>query len=101
MTWMGDAGFGDAITCRRDWLHDNIPGEYLHKKKTDTSDRIKVAHFFNPVVAVRHLEAVIEKTIDANVNDAEKEVGKSYQCVYDSFQSISPCNFSTTNALNK
>eukprot|EP00957_Ditylum_brightwellii_P069483 5276332-Ditylum_brightwellii.AAC.1 len=60
-TWLDYDGFGDAITCRRDWLHDNIPGEYLHKKKTDTSE-----HFFNPVVAVRHLEAVIEKTIDAN-----------------------------------
>eukprot|EP00957_Ditylum_brightwellii_P003928 299047-Ditylum_brightwellii.AAC.1 len=38
MDWMGSERFGGAMTCRRGCLPGDIPGEYLHKKKTDTSD---------------------------------------------------------------
>eukprot|EP00957_Ditylum_brightwellii_P030714 2327244-Ditylum_brightwellii.AAC.1 len=69
MNWMCAEGFGGIMTCRRDWLPGEIPGEYLHKKKTDTSIRTKVAHFFNPVVAVKNVEAVTKTTIDAHLND--------------------------------
>eukprot|EP00957_Ditylum_brightwellii_P170795 12999778-Ditylum_brightwellii.AAC.1 len=57
MDWMDAKGFG------------GIPGEYLHKKKTGTSDRTKVAHFFNPMVAVKTVEAVTETITDAHLND--------------------------------
>eukprot|EP00957_Ditylum_brightwellii_P050876 3858523-Ditylum_brightwellii.AAC.1 len=101
MDWMGIEGFGDVMTCRRDHLSGDIPGEYLYKKKTDTSDRSKVAHFFNHVVAVKDVPAITEATRDADGNDIDKEVSKSYQCVHILFQSTSSCNFSTVNALNK
>eukprot|EP00957_Ditylum_brightwellii_P067905 5155117-Ditylum_brightwellii.AAC.2 len=98
---MGGEGFGDVMTCRRDCLPGDITSEYLHKKKTDTSDRTKVARFFNPVVAVKDVPAITETTTDADETDIEKEVSKSYQCVHVSFQSTLLCNFYTVNALNK
>eukprot|EP00957_Ditylum_brightwellii_P187749 14295751-Ditylum_brightwellii.AAC.1 len=87
MEWMDSEGFGGVMTCRRDCLHGDSPGEYLHKKKTDTSDRTKVACFFNPIVAVKDVPAITEATRDADGNYTEKEVSKSYQCVHVSFQS--------------
>eukprot|EP00957_Ditylum_brightwellii_P035090 2660492-Ditylum_brightwellii.AAC.1 len=38
MNWVGTEGFGGVITCKRDLLPENIPGKYLHEKKTDISD---------------------------------------------------------------
>eukprot|EP00957_Ditylum_brightwellii_P018920 1422845-Ditylum_brightwellii.AAC.1 len=82
MDLMGGEGFGGVITCRRDRLSGGISGEYLHKKKTDTSDRIKVTCFFNPVVTVKDVLAITETTKYADGNDIEKEASKSYQCVH-------------------
>eukprot|EP00957_Ditylum_brightwellii_P122466 9338624-Ditylum_brightwellii.AAC.1 len=101
MDWMGSEGFGGVMTCRRDCLPDDIPGEYLYKKKTDTSNRTKVTHFFNPVVAAKDMPAITEITRDADGNNIEKEVSKSNQHVHVSFQYTSLCNFPTVNALNK
>eukprot|EP00957_Ditylum_brightwellii_P096491 7349117-Ditylum_brightwellii.AAC.1 len=100
MDWMGNEGFGGVVTCIRDRLPGDIPGKYLHKKKTNNSDRIKVAQFFNPVVAVNDLHAIIEATRDTDGNDVEKEVSKSCPRVHVSFQSTSLCNYSTVSALN-
>eukprot|EP00957_Ditylum_brightwellii_P203704 15335858-Ditylum_brightwellii.AAC.1 len=100
MDWMGAKGFGGVMTCRKDPLPQDIPGKYLHKKKTDTSDSTKVACFFNPVVAVKNVEAVSETITDANLKDVETEVSKSYQYVHVSFHLTSLCNFSTVNVLN-
>ena len=36
--WLGQFGFGAIMTCRRDLL-PLFPGKYLHKKKTDTSEK--------------------------------------------------------------
>eukprot|EP00957_Ditylum_brightwellii_P021135 1593164-Ditylum_brightwellii.AAC.1 len=82
MDWMGSEGFGGIMICRRNRLPGDIPGEYLHKKKTDTSDRTKVVCFFNTVVAVKGVPAITEATRDANGNAIEKEVSKSYQHVH-------------------
>eukprot|EP00957_Ditylum_brightwellii_P024799 1874512-Ditylum_brightwellii.AAC.1 len=62
-------GFGGVMNCRRDWLPQGIPGKYLHKKKTDTSDRTKVAHLFNVVVTVKNVEAVTEIITNAHLNE--------------------------------
>eukprot|EP00957_Ditylum_brightwellii_P020338 1534557-Ditylum_brightwellii.AAC.1 len=98
---MESEGFGGVMTCRRDHLPGDISGEYLHKKKIDTSDRTKVIHYFNPVLAVKDMPAITEITKDADGNGIEKEVSKSYQRGHASFQSTSLYNFSTVNALNK
>eukprot|EP00957_Ditylum_brightwellii_P080552 6127482-Ditylum_brightwellii.AAC.1 len=98
---MGTEVFGSVMTCIRDQLLQDIHGEYLHKKKTDTSDRAKAVLFFNPVVAVKNVEAVTETNTEDHLNEVEIEVVESYQCVHVSFQSTYLCNFSTANALNK
>ena len=45
MSWLGENGFGATMTCRRDRLPLQIPGEYL-QKKTYTSVRAKAARFW-------------------------------------------------------
>eukprot|EP00957_Ditylum_brightwellii_P082081 6241530-Ditylum_brightwellii.AAC.1 len=42
MDWIGGERFGSVMTCTKDHLPGDTPGEYLHKKKTDTSDRTNV-----------------------------------------------------------
>eukprot|EP00957_Ditylum_brightwellii_P175669 13375641-Ditylum_brightwellii.AAC.1 len=64
MHWLGTAGFGGVMTCGRNWPPQDIHGKYLHEKKTDTSDRTKVACFFNSVVAVNNAKAVTETIRD-------------------------------------
>ena len=85
--WIGEKGYGCTMTCRRDRLPAEIPSYNLHKKQTDSSKKCKVARFFQPVVAVKKVEA-------CNFNE-------SYQRVHVSFQSTSSCNFATVNALNE
>ena len=53
MNWLGGNGFGSTMTCRRDRLPGEIEGHYLHKK-TDSSDKKKLACFLNPVVATKN-----------------------------------------------
>jgi hypothetical protein len=79
--YMGNKGFGALMTCRRDRLPSGIPDKYLSKKKTDTSDKSKVARFNEPIVLVHTAE--------------------TYQRVHVSFQSTSSCNLSSVNSLPK
>jgi hypothetical protein len=87
MNWIGDNGFAATMTCRRDRLPSIIPGEFLHKKKTDGSQRSKAARFLYPVNAVLR---------QINVYG-----GIKYVRLHCSFQSTSSCNISTINALNE
>ena len=52
MKWNGDNGFAVTMTCRRDSITPDIPGQYLNNKKTYSSQRTKADIFFNPVVSV-------------------------------------------------
>lgn len=88
LDWIGSKGFGATMTCRRDRLPSGIPSKYLHKQKTDSSKKTKVARFFNPVVAVKHF-------------DAKDDNSSPYRRVHVSFQSTSSCNIATVNALNE
>jgi hypothetical protein len=85
--WLGENGFGSTMTCRRDRLPKDIPAENLHKKKTSSDARPKVARFHQPIVAVQNI-----------MPEGEKE---GYQRAHVSFQSTSSCNLSTVNALNE
>ena len=85
--WIGQKGFGATMTCRRDRLPSGVPAKYWHKQRTDTSKRTKVARFFQPIVAVKKVEAT--------------ENHCAYRRVNVSFQSTSSCNISTVNALSK
>jgi len=87
LTWIGQNGFGATMTCRRDRLPPAVPGKYWHKQKTDTSKKTKVARFFQPIVAVKHVPAT--------------DVHQEYRRVNVSFQSTSSCNISTVNALSQ
>eukprot|EP00957_Ditylum_brightwellii_P188300 14335519-Ditylum_brightwellii.AAC.1 len=73
MNWMVSEGFGGIMSRRRDCISGDIPGEYPLKKKTDTSDRTKVSHFFNPAVDVKNVDAVTEMTTDVDGNGTKKE----------------------------
>jgi len=86
MDWLGENGFGGTMTTRRDRLQSGIPGEFLHKKKTDSSQRSRAARFHQPIVVVKTVEAT--------------EATPQYERVHCSFQSTSSCNISTVNALN-
>ena len=83
--WIGTKGYSCTMTCRRDRFPKDIPKEYLHIKKTNTSMRTKVARFMEPIVAVKE-EVSLE--------------GTPYERVHVSFQSTSSCNISTVNSLN-
>ena len=86
--WIGSKGFGATMTCRRDRLPSGIPSKYLHKQKTDSSKRTKVARFYNPVVAVKTFGAKDKNSLP-------------YRRVHVSFQSTSSCNIGTVNAINE
>jgi hypothetical protein len=98
---MGEEGFGGCFTNRRDRLLEDVDDMYFHKKKTDTSDRTKVARFLQPVVAVKKVKATYETVKDDEGNEVEKELTKSFERVHVSFQSTSSCNFATVNSLNR
>ena len=87
MNYIGKQGFGCIMTCRRDRLPEEIDGKYLHKKKTESNDRSRVARFFEPVVAVRKFHS-------------DKNEYEDYERVHVSFQSTSSCNFTSVNSLN-
>jgi len=88
LDWIGNKGFGATMTCRRDRLPSGIPSKYLHKQKTDSSKRSKVARFYSPVVAVKDFPA-------------KDDNSSPYRRVHVSFQSTSSCNIGTVNALNQ
>ena len=78
--------FGLTMTCRRDILPNNVPREYLHRHRTDTSNKTKVKRFFEPVVEMKDVAP-----------DGSNEV---YRRVNVSFQSTLSFNFSTFKAVN-
>lgn len=88
--WIGKNGFSCTTTCRRDRFPKDIPKQYLHLKKTDTSLRTKVARFTQPIIAVKDEK---EPTSDGEENIL-------FQRAHISFQSTSSCNIATVNALN-
>lgn len=72
---------GITSTVRRDRLPSDIPGKYLHKEKTNSTDRPKAARYIQPVICAR------------------KHKGGTQ--VLTSFQSTSSCNIMCVNALNR
>ena len=75
-----EQGFAMTMTTRRDRLPKGVPGRFLHKKKTQVTDRSKAARFEVPIFVVKnHARGMIQLT---------------------SFQSTSSCNFSHVNAIN-
>jgi hypothetical protein len=78
---MGILGFDALITCPQDRLQNGIPDKYLSKKKTDTSDKSKVASFNKPIVLMCKVD--------------------TYQRVHLSFQSTLSCDLSSIYSLPK
>jgi hypothetical protein len=75
----GKKGFGCLATTRRDRLPKDVKSEFFHKKKTDSSQRTKVARYIPPVVAVKEEE--------------------DFDIVHTSFQSTSSCNIMSVNSM--
>ena len=85
------------MTCRRDRLPGEIEGHYLHKK-TDSSDKKKLACFLNPVVATKNTEKLVEMITGEDGGDIEHIISKVFQCVHVSFHYTSLCNTRNINA---
>ena len=66
MDWFVGNSFALSMTCRRYRLPADITGQYLHKKKTDSSQRINVDRFLDPAVTDRSVDEVKEATTDEN-----------------------------------
>ena len=81
--YAGKKGFGLLVTTRRDRLPKQVKSHYLHKKKTDSSLRTKIARYLQPVVAVKSIP------------------GENYEIVHTSFQSTSSCNIMSVNSLSE
>ena len=79
--YAGQKGFGLLMTTRRDRLPKDIRPEHLHKRKTDSSTRTKIARYVEPVVAVKK--------------------GFFYDIVHTSFQSTSSCNIMSVNSVSE
>ena len=78
--YAGKKGFGLLMTNRRDRLPKEVKSEYMHKKKTDSSKRTKVARYIEPVILVNEQD--------------------NYEIVLTSFQSTSSCNIISVNSMN-
>ena len=61
MRFLGERGLPATMTCRRERLPKDIPSMYLHKKKTDSTQVPKSAHFNEPIVAVQSHAAFTEE----------------------------------------
>ena len=85
MNYLGANGYGGVFTCARNRLPKGVKKHSFHHIKTDSSQKTKVARFYEPVVAVKKMNGA---------NDIE------YERVHVSFQSTSSCNISTVNALS-
>jgi hypothetical protein len=86
MEWLGKEGFGATMTCRRDRLPNDIPGENLHKQTTKVDQRSKACRFLQPIAVVKSV--------------GPQDNAKPYTRVHVSFQSMSSCNLSMVNAVN-
>ena len=78
--YAGKKGFGLLMTNRRDRLPKEVKGEYMHKKKTDSTKRSKSARYIEPVILVKEEE--------------------NYEVVLTTFQSTSSCNIISVNSIN-
>ena len=87
LNFLGRNGYGGVFTCARNCLPKGVNKEAFHHLKTDASQKIKVARFYEPIVAVK-------KYLSSNNNS------NNYERVHVSFQSTSSCNISTVNALS-
>ena len=79
--YAGKKGFGLLMTNCRDRLPAGVKSEYLHKKKTDSSTRTKIARYIEPVILVKD--------------------GGNYEIVLTSFQSTSSCNIISVNSMSR
>ena len=71
MNWLGGNGLEATMMYGRDRLPGDIEGQYIHKNKTDSSDKTKVARFFHNVVATKKSEKVTEKITCDNGDNVE------------------------------
>ena len=85
MNYLGTNGYGGVFTCARNRLPKGVKKHSFHHIKTDSSQKTKVARFYEPVVAVK-------KMTGSNDIDFER--------VHVSFQCTSSCNISTVNDLS-
>ena len=77
---------------------------FLHitcTKKTDSYDKTKVSRFFNTVMTVKCVKAVVETTTNNDWKEFNKIISNAYQRVHISFQSKILCNIGTVYTLNK
>ena len=79
-SYAGSKNMGLTTTLRRDRLPAGIKSKYLHKKKTDSSPRTKVARYVQPVIAVKNCG--------------------THDIVLTSFQSTSSCNIISVNGFS-
>ena len=85
--FIGQHGFGQVSTIRRDRLPKECNKESFHYvKAVAVDDRSRMAQFEQPVVAVKHVEP---------------SSGEPYNIVHVSFQSTGSTNIQTVNALSE
>ena len=85
--FIGQHGFGQVSTIRRDRLPKDCKKESFHYvKAVAVDDRSRMARFEQPIVAVKHVEPTS---------------GEPYNIVHVSFQSTGSTNIQTVNALSK
>ncbi len=55
MEYLGERRLGEIMTSGRNYLPKDIKSEYLHKLKTDPTNKYaKIARFVEPIVAVKN-----------------------------------------------
>ena len=89
LQYAGERGKAITFTLRRDRHYPEIPGEFLHKGKTEVKDRSKAARWVPPIVAVKRVPQ----------DDVKNK--KGYVITLCSFQSTSGCNVASVNAHNQ
>ena len=82
MNFHGRNAFRPTKTCRRDRLLVEIEWQNPHKKYTDSSDKTKVARFFNPVYLTKNTEKVVENRTGVNGEVVEHVIIKAFQWVH-------------------
>ena len=62
MDYAGGLGFGLLGTCRRDRLPKGVLRDYFHyDKHIPKCKRARIAKFFNPIIAIKEVEAKMEE----------------------------------------
>eukprot|EP00549_Striatella_unipunctata_P025554 CAMPEP_0118723430 /NCGR_PEP_ID=MMETSP0800-20121206/31998_1 /TAXON_ID=210618 ORGANISM="Striatella unipunctata, Strain CCMP2910" /NCGR_SAMPLE_ID=MMETSP0800 /ASSEMBLY_ACC=CAM_ASM_000638 /LENGTH=112 /DNA_ID=CAMNT_0006631853 /DNA_START=360 /DNA_END=695 /DNA_ORIENTATION=+ len=81
MDYLGENGFSATMTCRQDRLPRGVKKKAFHHEKTSVDKRNKMAHFMEPITAVKKVTATGTK--------------KAYERVHVFFQSTGSTNIST------